>query len=231
MGNKSMITSRRRGSRLPPGAAAYSSRSMHRRALLLFAIVLGLAALAASLSRPRTDRSGEDRLTRRRRPRRPRRSRRRSPPRAAGKAHLRRLRRRDLRAEAGRPAAVAVEVEEAGQVVIPSLGLDEPAQPLTPALFDLLLSEPGRHEIEFTPSEGDETRGAGRSWSTCSPAGAGGRGTCTARRRRLLERERAGRAAAGKDRWHQLHRRRPPGGSAGGGAPGAANAPAAPPIS
>jgi hypothetical protein len=46
-------------------------------------------------------------------------------------------------------------------VAIPDLGLSGYGEPLTPARFDVLASEPGRHEIEFTPAAGDETGVAG----------------------------------------------------------------------
>jgi hypothetical protein len=135
-----------------------------RRALLLFAIVLGLAAVAASVSRP-----GEE-----------------SPPTAptapqapetgraptvapgtdtvgeplaeltflAGAGNRRRL-------QAGRPATLFVEVGEPGQVDLPDLGLTATAEPFTPARFEVLISQPGRYPILFTPASGDEQRRIG----------------------------------------------------------------------
>jgi hypothetical protein len=133
---------------------------MHlRRALILFAVVLGLAALAASVSQPRRDQE------------------RREPPPSApgtpeaapgpggprparlrfsqrGKPATRRLR-------AGRPAMVSVEVSEPGQVDVEGLGLTAPAEPLTPARFDLLADEPGAYEVRYTPAGRDESEVVG----------------------------------------------------------------------
>ena len=131
---------------------------MHlRRALLLFAIVLGLAAVAASFSR-----SGDEAPE--------------SPPAAAPEqptvspgpsaeraATLRFNGARDQtrRLEVGRPATVEVAVGEPGLVEIPLLGLSSPAGPLTPARFDVLPSEARRYPIVFTPAAGDEQVPAG----------------------------------------------------------------------
>ena len=134
---------------------------MHlRRALLLFAIVLGVAAVAASVSRPRGDSDGSDPF--------------RTPPTAdqveppeAGPAPegspppveltffaddrtAQRIRVRQA-------ATVLVEVEEAGQVAISDLGLSAAAEPLTPARFDLLSGTTGRHAITFSPAAGEGT--------------------------------------------------------------------------
>jgi hypothetical protein len=132
-----------------------------RRALLLFAIVLALAALAASLSRPTDtdDRSADA-----------------PPPAATGSAPSATAGDGGLapvdvsfdaadpgreRVEAGRPATVRVAVSDPGQVEIPSLGLTSAAEPLTPARFDVLADSPGSHRIRFTPAAGDESRAAG----------------------------------------------------------------------
>jgi hypothetical protein len=143
-------------------------RSVHvRRALLLFAIVLGLAALAASLSRPSDDEPDR-------------------PPEQAGttttdttpQASPREQETTEVadsaatieldaaddetrRLEAGRSASVEVAVQEPGQVTIPELGLTGAADPLTPARFDVLVTAEGRFPIEFIPAGSDETRAAG----------------------------------------------------------------------
>jgi hypothetical protein len=140
---------------------------MHlRRALLLFAIVLGLAAIAASVSRPpnepsqRVERPPPPAPTERERT--PSVSPGTAPPSTptieldfdAGREQTRRL-------ESGQPATVLVEVEEPGLVEIPKLGVSAPAEPLTPARFDLLVLDPGRYEIAFTPAAGDVAEPAG----------------------------------------------------------------------
>jgi hypothetical protein len=137
-----------------------------RRALLLFAIVLGLAAIAASVSRP-PEESG-DRAER--------------PPPATGREETESpsvspgnspaagptvelrfdaAREQTRRLETGQPATALVEVDEPGLVEIPDLGLSSPAEPLTPARFELLVSDPGRFEITITPARGDEPEDAG----------------------------------------------------------------------
>lgn len=57
--------------------------------------------------------------------------------------------------DAGNPAEVLVEVDAPAQVYIPSLGLTAPADPLTPARFDVLADEPGRHRIVVAPADPD----------------------------------------------------------------------------
>jgi hypothetical protein len=120
-----------------------------RRALLLFAIVLGLVALAATLSRPDegTERGQEPAGV--------------SSPADTTSAteptdvvfDSARPRARAL--EAGVAAEVLVEVDLPGQVEIPDLGLAAPADEFTPARFDVLEHRPGRYPILFTAA-GDE---------------------------------------------------------------------------
>ena len=138
---------------------------MHvRRALLLFAIVLGLAAIAASLSRDPED-SGE---------------RAQEPAAGAGadtadvpsispgdasegsvELVFDAARDQVRRVEERQPATLLVEVDEPGLAEIPELGLSANADALTPARFEVLASDPGRYELSFTPVEDD----------TASPAG------------------------------------------------------------
>lgn len=125
-----------------------------RRALLLFAIVLGVAAIVTSVSNPsdrdRTDPepAGEPPTSTVPTP----------TPSAAAKEPV------NVRFEpkgpprravigTGRPVTVTVAVEEAGEVELDGLGLNAPATPLTPARFDLLPSEPGRHEVRLIPAD------------------------------------------------------------------------------
>lgn len=119
-----------------------------RRALLLFAMVLGLAALASSLSRPDEDRDepgpSEGPADRVREP-------------GSGPATVRFAagRRREVRRlEAGSAATVLVEVSDPGQVRIEGLGLTQPAEPLTPARFDVLLAQPGSSRVVAEPAGG-----------------------------------------------------------------------------
>ena len=125
---------------------------MHlRRALILFAIVLGLAAVAASVSRPHND---DDPL------REPAPTTQAEQPSTASPGPESGPAAADLtfapgdrspqRLRAGQAATVRVEVEEAGQVEIAGLGLSAAAEPLTPARFEVLTSAAGRHSILFT---------------------------------------------------------------------------------
>jgi hypothetical protein len=131
-----------------------------RRALLLFAIVLGLAAIAASLSqRPEESDEGADQ------PAVPAET---VPSVSPGNAPASLLeltfeaeRDQRRRVAVGQPATVLVEVDEPGLVEIPDLGLSGPADELTPARFDVLVPEPGRFEITFTPVADDVTEPAG----------------------------------------------------------------------
>lgn len=137
-----------------------------RRALLLFAIVLGLAAIAASVSR-----SPEDSGDREPPPVAPSESEELpSPSVSSGDAPavsgVRELvfdaeRDQTRRLDAGQPATVLVEVEEPGLVEISDLGLSAPAQPLTPARFEILTSNPDRIDITFTAAEDDLAGPAG----------------------------------------------------------------------
>jgi hypothetical protein len=129
-----------------------------RRALLLFAIVLGTAALVASLSRP-VDDGGE-----RERTREP------GPPTATpgpGSGPREPLsfdaaRDQSERVRAGQAATLEVTVSEPGNVEIPELGLSAPAAPLTPARFEVYPARPGHYEIEFTAAAGGSSEPAGR---------------------------------------------------------------------
>jgi hypothetical protein len=134
-----------------------------RRALLLFAIVLGLAAVAASVSRP-PEESGEQ-------------AERPNPPPATEREQLApgtattsgptvelvfdAEREQVRRLDSGQPATVVVEVDEPGLVEIAQLGLSAPAQPLTPARFPVLVREPDRLMIVFTSVADDTPKPAG----------------------------------------------------------------------
>src|SRR3954468_7056271 len=126
---------------------------MHlRRALLLFAVVLGLAALAASLSRPSRRSDQSDATTTSVLPELAP-----NPP-ARGPVALRfaeggKRERASLRS--GRAAVVTVRVREAGQAQLDGVGLSAAAEPLPPARFDVLAGSPGRHDVRFLPSAGE----------------------------------------------------------------------------
>ncbi|HEY1277000.1 MAG TPA: hypothetical protein VGF25_18990 [Thermoleophilaceae bacterium] len=140
---------------------------MHfRRALLLFAIVLGLAALAASISRspssndrpttaptrfppPAEDTTSTPTLEA-------------GPPlRAARTIRFDSTHPRTRRVRAGTALTVVVDVDQPGQVDIPALGVSDAAEPLTPATFDVLPTDAGPAAVLFTPAGSSEARSAG----------------------------------------------------------------------
>jgi hypothetical protein len=139
-----------------------------RRALLLFAIVLGLAAIAASVSRPRDD-AGERSTSAPSAP--PTAQTEPTPTVSPGSADSGGARADVVfgasdgeptrRIPVGGASTVLVEVDEPGQVEIPDLGLSAPADPLTPARFEIFGSEPGTHEVLFTPAAGEESNEVG----------------------------------------------------------------------
>jgi hypothetical protein len=146
-------------------STANTIRAVHlRRALLLFAIVLGMAALVASLSRPIEQR--RDDTT----PREPREPREPGPPTATpapapnlpSTLSFDAAENESIRLRAGAAATLEVSVEEPGSVDIPGLGLSAPAEPVTPARFEILATRPGHYELTFTPATGDSTEPAGR---------------------------------------------------------------------
>lgn len=57
--------------------------------------------------------------------------------------------------EVGQPATVLVDVQTPGQIDIPSLGLTDAAEPLTPALFEVLVTAKGKHAIMVQPATSD----------------------------------------------------------------------------
>jgi hypothetical protein len=128
-----------------------------RRALLLFALVLGVAALATAVSQPR---QAAERPSPAPEPGAPTATPR-PPARPASIELSDRGRPRTVRLRAGRAAVVAVEVSQPGQVAIADLGLSATAEPLTPARFDVLSTQPGRYAVRFTPAGSSESRTLG----------------------------------------------------------------------
>ena len=131
-----------------------------RRALLLFAIVLGLAALIASVNRPR-DQAEPSREPKARPPARERATPAASQPGTAKLSFRGGTRPRTRRLAAGRPATIVVRVDAVGQAELRGLGLVQPALPDTPARFELLTDEPGRYPVVFIPSSTDVKTRAG----------------------------------------------------------------------
>jgi hypothetical protein len=130
-----------------------------RRALLLFAIVLGLAAVAASVSRPRDESEPEPPATtapesQAAEP---------QPEPGANQTELffDAAAPRAQGMDAGQAATIYVAVPRPGQVAIVDLGLGTTAEPLTAARFDVLPSRTGRFPITFVPAGGERPEEAG----------------------------------------------------------------------
>ena len=142
-------------------------RGVHiRRALLLFAIVLGMAGLAASLSRPPQERSSTQ-------PQRPPAQApatvRASPPDSSPMlVSFDALTDERRRLPVDTAATIEVSVDQAGSVELPELALTASADPHTPARFDLFATRTGSYDILFTPAQGDESRPAGTLVVTAS---------------------------------------------------------------
>lgn len=126
-----------------------------RRALLLFAIVLGVAAVVAALAerpaqRAQRTTTAPPAATPARSARPP------APVRLDGRGapQTRTL-------ELGRATAVVVAVDEPGQVQVRGLGLVQPAEPGDPAIFETLPTKRGRYQVLFTPAGGVRARALG----------------------------------------------------------------------
>jgi hypothetical protein len=138
-------------SRAPARAAPTIGAVHFRRAILLFALVLGLAALAAAVS-PSRDTNGPTLAPAP------------SPPGAGGLprnvvfgAGGKRVR----RAREGEHIVVSVAAEAGGVAAIPRLGRTADVSPTAAAQFDLLAPPPGRYDVMITASGASEPRRVG----------------------------------------------------------------------
>ena len=133
---------------------------MHlRRALLLFALVLGLTALAASIAPP--PRGEKEKPAPAPAPPAP-------SPSTDGGAEAKTLPFRAPPAKGGElperkvapEAHVVIEVRsrEVGQATIPKLGRLANTTETVPARFNLLAPPPGRYDVLFEPSGGEPSR-------------------------------------------------------------------------
>ena len=127
---------------------------MHlRRALLLFALVLGLTGLAASIAPP----PQRDKEARVEAPPAP-------PPETAEEQRTLSFRApvRDKpvvrRARPDTRILIEVAVRRPGQVSLPALGRIENATALVPARFELLAPAAGRYDVLFEPTDGAPER-------------------------------------------------------------------------
>jgi hypothetical protein len=126
---------------------------MHlQRALLLFVVVLGLAAVAASLSRSDRGRSTPAQTPEATAPDTDT-----TPAPDPGSEPLRfaeggKPQIRDL--AVGRAGTVLVAVRRPGEAEIEGLGAARAAEPATPASFDVFQTRPGRFPVVVTPAAG-----------------------------------------------------------------------------
>jgi hypothetical protein len=128
---------------------------------MLFAIVLGMAAFAASLSRPLEQRNSDQAPQERRAPASPQAAPQPAPE-LPSAISFDAAENEANRVPAGDAATLEVSVEEPGTVEIPELGLSTSADVLTPARFDVLATEPGRYDLTFTPAADPQSEPAGR---------------------------------------------------------------------
>jgi hypothetical protein len=137
------------------------SRVHIRRALLLFAIVLGMAALVASLSRPAEERRSQTVTSEQPESGRPTAT---HGPQAEAQSVVSfdATENQTKKVAVGSAVTVEVSVGEPGDVQIPDLGLTDAAEPFTPASFEILAGEPGSHELLFAPADGAATEPAGK---------------------------------------------------------------------
>ena len=127
-----------------------------RRVLLLFALVLGLSAVVASLAPPPEDANDQQRgtdTTVAATPPSTGPAMRRMPVRIAVRGP--KAPRVTRRVREGSSFALEVPVREPGTVVLDGLGLNQTADPHTPAQFYLLASPPGRYAVAFVPPLGE----------------------------------------------------------------------------
>jgi hypothetical protein len=123
-----------------------------RRAILLFALVLGLAALAAAVSPSRVTKGPAPS----------------APPESPSTAGATRQlsfsvgsRKRVRRAREGEHVVVSVASEAGGVATIPRLGRTANVGPAAPAQFDLLVPAPGRYDVMLTASGASEPQRVG----------------------------------------------------------------------
>jgi hypothetical protein len=121
--------------------------------LLLFALVLGLSAVVASIAPPPEDTDQARKTTPTPAPSSSGPSVRTPPVRFPARAHA--SPRATRRVRAGSSFVLIVPVREPGDVVIDDLGLRQSADPHFPAHFELLASPQGRHYVGFVPVVGE----------------------------------------------------------------------------
>ena len=131
-----------------------------RRVLLLFALVLGLSALVASLAPPPEDPDeARDEAVPTVEQAAP------GPAMQARRVSIavrpRPARNPTRRIRTGSSFWLTVSVPDPGDVVVEDLGLRQSADPLAPATFALLAEPSGRHPVVFIPVDG-ERRVVGR---------------------------------------------------------------------
>ena len=64
----------------------------------------------------------------------------------------------DRRVRAGAHVILRVSARQSGSVEVPALGLIQPVEPDTPALFDLIAARPGRYDVNLLSTDAESTR-------------------------------------------------------------------------
>ena len=123
---------------------------MHlRRALLLMALVVFVVAAVGALAPPPGDRTEDEGPGLAPAPVAE------APPEPLALRYPARDRGKRLRVATGAHVVLQVETRQAGEASIPELGLVLPADPATPARFDVLAGRPGTYDVTFDPAIGD----------------------------------------------------------------------------
>ena len=122
---------------------------MHlRRALLLMALVLGVVALVEALAPVPRERSATEA------PRAIPPHQVANPARTIRFAYPPGRRLVTTRVPTGAHLLIQVRASAPGQATLPGFGLVQPAEPATPASFDVLATRPGSYEVRFHPVTG-----------------------------------------------------------------------------
>jgi hypothetical protein len=139
---------------MPPPAGARTIRVVHvRRAILLFALVLGLTALAAAVSPSRT--TNQTTVS----PAAPLPARAVVPRTVAFEAGATTARARRVRP--GEHVVISVASSQGGLATIPQLGRTGSVAPDAPALFDVLAPSSGRYDVMIQAPDSNEQRRVG----------------------------------------------------------------------
>jgi hypothetical protein len=120
--------------------------------MLLMALVLSVVAIVGALAPVPRERAASDR------PIAPPAPRSAAPVRMLELRYPRGAKAKPVRLTTGTHVVIEVATSTPGQAVLSGLGLVQPADPDTPAHFDILATSPGSYDIGFDPAAGGAAR-------------------------------------------------------------------------